>query len=240
MCNKKSMKCVLGNMKYSWQHRERAMQRLMTRLMVFHPGGLHCWASLADPASASDLLNCIWMHYNLFNCISDGSHKSRAIHMRIWTLGGSTGPASPTLHPPQTYNLLNCISDALLSSQWPYGRYNTVVWFGHTSQAQYTWQYATLGGFTRSPPCIHLRVITILQGEPGGKESNKGSQLPPDLQFFLTLFKGGGVGIKPGVSGKGFLAPGNGKGNWKSHSRFTGKEREFENCYGKGREIWGL
>ena len=24
-----------------------------------------------------------------------------------------------------------------------------------------------------------------------------------------------------GVSGKGFLAPGNGKGNWKSHSRFT-------------------
>ena len=39
-----------------------------------------------------------------------------------------------------------------------------------------------------------------------------------------------------GVSGKGFLAPGNGKGNWKSHSRFTGREREFANCYGKGRE----
>ena len=29
-----------------------------------------------------------------------------------------------------------------------------------------------------------------------------------------------------GVSGKGFLAPGNGKKNWKSHSRFTGRERE--------------
>ena len=40
----------------------------------------------------------------------------------------------------------------------------------------------------------------------------------------------------PGVSGKGFFAPGNGKGNWKSHSRFTGREREFANCYGKGRE----
>ena len=106
MCNQKWNVC---NMKYSWQHIERAMQRLMTRLMVFLPGGLH-WASLA-------------------------------------------------LHPPQTYNLLNCIADALLSSQWPYGRYNTVVWFGHTSQVQYTmcytmyytWQYATLGGSTRSP-----------------------------------------------------------------------------------------
>ena len=43
-----------------------------------------------------------------------------------------------------------------------------------------------------------------------------------------------------GVSGKYFLTPGNGKGNWKSHSRFTGREREFANCYGKGREIWGL
>ena len=43
-----------------------------------------------------------------------------------------------------------------------------------------------------------------------------------------------------GVSGKDFFAPGNGKGNWKSHSRFTGREREFANCYGKGREIWGL
>ena len=29
-----------------------------------------------------------------------------------------------------------------------------------------------------------------------------------------------------GVSRKGFLAPGNGKENWKSHSRFTGRERE--------------
>ena len=37
-----------------------------------------------------------------------------------------------------------------------------------------------------------------------------------------------------GVSGKGFLALGNRKGNWKSHSRFTGREREFANCYGKG------
>ena len=43
-------------------------------------------------------------------------------------------------------------------------------------------------------------------------------------------------GVWSGVSGKGFLAPGNGKGNWKSHSRFTGREREFTNCYGKGRE----
>ena len=39
-----------------------------------------------------------------------------------------------------------------------------------------------------------------------------------------------------GVSGKGFLAPGNGKVNGKSHSRFTGREREFANCYGKERE----
>ena len=38
---------------------------------------------------------------------------------------------------------------------------------------------------------------------------------------------------KPGVSGKGFLAPGNGKGNWKSHSRFTGRERELENATGR-------
>ena len=35
------------------------------------------------------------------------------------------------------------------------------------------------------------------------------------------------------VSGKGFLVPGNGKGNWKSHSRFTGKERELENATGR-------
>ena len=34
----------------------------------------------------------------------------------------------------------------------------------------------------------------------------------------------------PGVSGKDYLAPGNGKGNLKSLSRFTGRERE----YGKG------
>ena len=32
-----------------------------------------------------------------------------------------------------------------------------------------------------------------------------------------------------GVSEKGFLAPGNWKGNWKSHSRFTGREWELEN-----------
>ena len=37
----------------------------------------------------------------------------------------------------------------------------------------------------------------------------------------------------PGVSGKGFLAPGNGKGNLKSHSRFTGRERETENATGR-------
>ena len=30
------------------------------------------------------------------------------------------------------------------------------------------------------------------------------------------------------VSGKGFLVLGNGKGNWKSHSCFTGRERELE------------
>ena len=35
------------------------------------------------------------------------------------------------------------------------------------------------------------------------------------------------------VSGKGFLAPGNGKGNWKSHSRFTRRERELENATGR-------
>ena len=35
-----------------------------------------------------------------------------------------------------------------------------------------------------------------------------------------------------GVSGKGFLAPGNGKGNCKSHSLFTGRERELENAAG--------
>ena len=34
----------------------------------------------------------------------------------------------------------------------------------------------------------------------------------------------------PGVSGEDYLAPGNGKGNLKSLSRFTGRERE----YGKG------
>ena len=34
------------------------------------------------------------------------------------------------------------------------------------------------------------------------------------------------------VSEKGFLAPGNGKGNCKSHSRFTGRERELENATG--------
>ena len=36
-----------------------------------------------------------------------------------------------------------------------------------------------------------------------------------------------------GVSGKGFLAPGNGKGNLKSHSCFTGRERETENATGR-------
>ena len=36
-----------------------------------------------------------------------------------------------------------------------------------------------------------------------------------------------------GVSGKGFWAPGNGKGNKKSHSRFTGRERELENATGR-------
>ena len=36
-----------------------------------------------------------------------------------------------------------------------------------------------------------------------------------------------------GVSGKVFLVPGNGKGNWKSHSRFTGRERELENATGR-------
>ena len=39
---------------------------------------------------------------------------------------------------------------------------------------------------------------------------------------------------KSGVSRKGFLAPGNRKGNWQSHSGFTGRERELENA--KGRE----
>ena len=38
--------------------------------------------------------------------------------------------------------------------------------------------------------------------------------------------------ILAGVSGKGFLAPGNGKGNCKSHSLFTGRERELENATG--------
>ena len=35
------------------------------------------------------------------------------------------------------------------------------------------------------------------------------------------------------VSGKGFLVLGNGKGNWKSHSCFTGRERELENATGR-------
>ena len=39
--------------------------------------------------------------------------------------------------------------------------------------------------------------------------------------------------IAAGVSGKGFLAPGNGKGNLKSHSLFTGRERETENATGR-------
>ena len=39
--------------------------------------------------------------------------------------------------------------------------------------------------------------------------------------------------VVAGVSGKGFLAPGKGKGNWKSHSRFTGRERELENATGR-------
>ena len=39
--------------------------------------------------------------------------------------------------------------------------------------------------------------------------------------------------VKSGVGGKGFLAPGKGKGNWKSHSRFTGRERELENATGR-------
>ena len=34
----------------------------------------------------------------------------------------------------------------------------------------------------------------------------------------------------PVVSGKGFLAPANAKGNWKSHSRFTGRERELKDA----------
>ena len=42
-----------------------------------------------------------------------------------------------------------------------------------------------------------------------------------------------GLGLGSGVSGKGFLAPGNGKGNWKSHFRFTGRERELENATGR-------
>ena len=35
------------------------------------------------------------------------------------------------------------------------------------------------------------------------------------------------------MSGKGFLGPGNGKGNLKSHSRFLGRERELENATGR-------
>ena len=35
------------------------------------------------------------------------------------------------------------------------------------------------------------------------------------------------------MSGKDFLAPGNGKGNYKSHSRFTGRERELDNATGR-------
>ena len=37
----------------------------------------------------------------------------------------------------------------------------------------------------------------------------------------------------PGVSGEDYLAPGNGKGNLKSLSRFTGRERELENATGR-------
>ena len=43
--------------------------------------------------------------------------------------------------------------------------------------------------------------------------------------------------VVAGVSGKGFLAPGNGKGNWKSHSRFTGRERKLENTTGRERKF---
>ena len=50
---------------------------------------------------------------------------------------------------------------------------------------------------------------------------------PKDSNFQIGFYK------DPGVSGKGFLAPGSGKGNWKSHSRFTGTERELENATGR-------
>ena len=45
---------------------------------------------------------------------------------------------------------------------------------------------------------------------------------PPDMPHLAS-----------GVSGKGFLAPRNGKGNLKSHSRFTGRQRELENATGR-------
>ena len=53
-------------------------------------------------------------------------------------------------------------------------------------------------------------------------------QLLQDLRKSLEIYQ-----EKSGVSGKGFLAPGNGKGNWKSHSCFTGRERELENATGR-------
>ena len=49
----------------------------------------------------------------------------------------------------------------------------------------------------------------------------------------ISLWTGPHTRPQSGVSGKGFLPPGNGKGNWKSHYRFTGREQDLENATGR-------
>ena len=51
--------------------------------------------------------------------------------------------------------------------------------------------------------------------------------MPKLFAFYILHFN-----VKSGVSGKGFLAPGKGKGNENHFYSFTGRERELE----KGRE----
>ena len=77
-----------------------------------------------------------------------------------------------------------------------------------------------MGGNLKSPAITRNKIFCV----------KNVAFLPNHKVFWVKMY------LKSGVSGKGFLAPGNGKGNWKSHSRFTGRERELANCYGKGRE----
>ena len=84
---------------------------------------------------------------------------------------------------------------------------------------------------------LTLRTAEIIEryvSEPGFRVAWDDLQrqvwLSCNFFVFLRLYI---TNARSGVSGKGFLAPGNGKGNLKSHARFTGRERETENATGR-------